>query len=104
MRKEIVKCFDKVTKYSEFAKYDREVVEKQMAFKLAELDCQPFFTTCKDRNTEKAWCFDLGKDWSTMATKRYVYAPKSVCKVLENDYYTDGEPVVLVPTWIIRKW
>lgn len=104
----IVKIFDKITKVSEFVKIRSENCQKTINGFIPYIEDCDFYNPC--RETEKAWCFDMGEDWSKYASKRYVYAPKSKCKLIENDYYIekDGsfqkEKFVLVPRWIFKKW
>ena len=98
-----LKCFYKIQKASELVEWLGKVHAENMANKPTQMDCEVFFRVHQE--TEKAWGFDLGPDYGTTATKRYVWAPKSVSRVLVNDYYTNQDgPIVLVPRWVMRKW
>lgn len=102
------KCFDIITKVSDFVKIRHDDSERTLHGPDSYKEDCDYFTPC--RETEKAWCFDLGKKHSWISSTRFVYAPKSVCKIIENDFHieSDGtfqkDTFVLVPSWIMRKW
>lgn len=104
----VVKIFNEISKVSEFLKTRHENSQKTLHGVISYIEDCDFFNPC--RETEKAWCFDMGDEWFKFYSKRFVYAPKSVCKVMENDYYIekDGtlqkEKFVLVPRWVYLKW
>lgn len=96
----IVKCFDKIEKVSQFNEIRHENCEKTFKGAISYIEDCDFFHPV--RETEKAFCFDMGEDHTTL--KRFVYAPKSKCKEIEDDFYIEKEKLVLVPRWIIRNW
>lgn len=99
-----LKAFDTITKVSEYLKAIKTL---ETNFKYKDLDCGMFPVASE---TMGAWRFDMGERHDFLSKYRYVYAPKSRCKLLENDHYIneDGsrctEKFVLVPRWIMRKW
>lgn len=96
-----IKCFDRITRVTEYLAFQSQAHELNMACKPTCLDCTIMYGV--HRETEKAWCFDLGEDWPRWGSRRYVRAPKSACRELVQDYW-DGERDILVPAWVSRKW
>lgn len=102
------KCFNKINgKVSEWVKFFKEfnAMPVNQQIKFGNIDCW----VCEaDSETEKAWVFNYTKLYEQGDSyKRFYYAPKSQCKVLENDYYIDEDTkafhkgtFVLVPSWI----
>lgn len=104
------KVFDKIGKnVSEWIKFFKEFNAKPVTeqVELGDIDCM---IEEADSETDKAWVFDYTALYEKgKCSRRFYYAPKSQCKVLENDYYVDEDgsyhkgTFVLVPAWIDRE-
>lgn len=103
-RSKILNVFDKISKVSELLSAWRSL-ETNFDYRGVDCDWEEAIG-----ETEKAWKFDLGKSYKKVANNRFVYAPKSVCKIIENDHFVDENgslrttKFILVPTWVMRKW